>query len=92
MDAFAKVRRKAVAITIYLVMGWVSVLEWDNLQDALSGAGTTWLLAGGIAYTVGVIFYVMDAKKFMRHSHGIWHLFVLVGSACHFVSIFGYVR
>jgi len=92
MDAFAKVRRKAVAITIYLVMGWVSVLEFDNLQDALSSAGVTWLVAGGIAYTVGVIFYVMDAKNRMRHAHGIWHLFVLVGSGCHFISILGYVR
>jgi hemolysin III len=49
-------------------------------------------LAGGLAYTGGVIFYVLDKMGKLAHSHGIWHVFVLVGSVCHFVSIIGYVR
>jgi hemolysin III len=51
-----------------------------------------WLTAGGIAYTVGVVFYVLDIQEKLRHAHGIWHLFVLTGSICHFISIVAYVR
>jgi len=47
---------------------------------------------GGIAYTVGVVFYILDNVRLMPHAHGAWHLFVLVGSLSHFVSIVGYVR
>jgi len=50
------------------------------------------LTTGGIAYTVGVVFYVLDNLKELRHAHGIWHLFVLFGSICHFISIVAYVR
>ena len=50
------------------------------------------LLAGGLAYTGGVVFYVLDKMGVLRHSHGIWHIFVLAGSICHFISIIGYIR
>ncbi len=73
-------------------MGWLAVLEWNNLKAAISTSGVMWLSAGGIAYTLGITFYVLDHRNKMRHAHGIWHLFVLLGSVCHFISIIAYVR
>jgi len=54
--------------------------------------GVMWLTIGGLAYTVGVVFYVLDGFNKLTHAHGIWHLFVLAGSISHFISIIGYVR
>lgn len=85
-------RSEKLQIFIYLLMGWLVVLEWDSLKLAIGEAGVMWLTAGGIAYTVGIIFYVLDHRDKLRHGHGIWHLFVLLGSLCHFISIIAYVR
>jgi hemolysin III len=83
---------KVGQMTIYLGMGWACALDLDGLKAALPGAGFSWTLAGGLAYTFGVVFYVLDKANRMRHAHGIWHGFVLVGAACHFVAVIGYVR
>jgi hemolysin III len=83
---------KVGQIVIYLGMGWACSLDMQNLRAALSDTAFDWLLAGGLAYTGGVIFYVLDKMGRLNHAHGIWHLFVLLGSMCHFVSIIGYVR
>lgn len=85
-------RNEKFQLFIYLLMGWLAVLEWNNLKAAISTPGVMWLTAGGIAYTLGVIFYVLDHRDKLRHAHGIWHLFVLLGSLCHFISIIAYVR
>lgn len=85
-------RNETLQLFIYLLMGWLAVLEWNNLKAAISTPGVMWLSAGGIAYTLGIIFYVLDHRDKMRHAHGIWHLFVLLGSVCHFISIIVYVR
>lgn len=77
---------------IYLFMGWVCVVHYTTLVEHIPKTGMIWLTLGGIAYTVGVIFYVLDNIKQLRHAHGIWHLFVLIGSLTHYVSIVGYVR
>jgi len=79
-------------MVIYLGMGWACSFDFDSLVAALPQDGLHWLTAGGIAYTVGVVFYILDKMKRLEHAHGIWHLFVLAGSACHFVSVIGYVR
>lgn len=92
LDIFIPKRIEWLQIAIYLVMGWACVMVYDDLQAQLPDAGMYWLLAGGVTYTVGVIFYVLDGLKKLRHAHGIWHLFVLGGSVCHFISIAGYVR
>jgi len=76
-------------IVIYLVMGWLCVIALKPLLQVLPMNGFYWLLAGGIFYTVGVVFYALDSK--VRHFHGVWHLFVLAGSISHFVTIFFYV-
>lgn len=92
LDLFINKRIKWLQILIYLAMGWICLLNYSELRAAFSVAGVVWLTAGGVAYTVGVVFYVLDNMKKLRHAHGIWHLFVLCGSLCHFISIAGYVR
>tara|TARA_R110002110_G_scaffold66978_1_gene182964 strand:+ start:51449 stop:52078 length:630 start_codon:yes stop_codon:yes gene_type:complete len=79
-------------VVIYLAMGWACSFELDSLRAALPPAGFNWMAAGGIAYTGGVVFYVLDKMRALKYAHGIWHLFVLLGSACHFVAIITYVR
>jgi hemolysin III len=77
------------SVVIYVVMGWVALVATVQLFHTLGPAGFAWLVAGGLFYTVGIIFYVIDTR--MRHAHGIWHLFVLAGSAAHYVAILKYV-
>jgi len=79
-------------MAIYLGMGWACSFDFDSLRAALPGAGLWWLTAGGVAYTGGVVFYVLDKMNRLNHAHGIWHMFVLAGSGCHFISVIGYVR
>ena len=83
---------KVSQLVIYLGMGWACSLDFAGLISALPAPGFRWLAAGGIAYTIGVIFYVLDKASQLNHAHGIWHFFVLVGSVCHFVAVAGYVR
>jgi hemolysin III len=83
---------KVCQLIIYLGMGWACSLDFASLKAGLPEAGFLWLAAGGAVYTVGVIFYVIDKLRWLNHAHGIWHFFVLVGSACHFITIMGYVR
>tara|TARA_R110001592_G_scaffold42654_2_gene138477 strand:+ start:2701 stop:3417 length:717 start_codon:yes stop_codon:yes gene_type:complete len=83
-----KHRFKLLRVATYLVMGWLVVLTFDELKAALPSEGLNLLIAGGIVYTLGVIFYL---NKRIPYSHAIWHLFVLGGSICHFLSIYLYV-
>ncbi|MCL4108966.1 UNVERIFIED_CONTAM: hypothetical protein GTU68_008161 [Idotea baltica] len=83
---------KIFQMIIYLAMGWACAFDFSSLKAALASPGLDWLVWGGIAYTVGVIFYVLDGLKRLNHAHGIWHFFVLAGSICHFISIIFYVR
>jgi len=92
LDIFIPKRIEWLQVLIYLVMGWICTLNYSELQAAVPTAGLVWLTMGGVAYTVGVVFYVIDNLKKLRHAHGIWHLFVLSGSICHFISIVAYVR
>ncbi len=92
LDLLIKKRIKWLQILIYLVMGWVCTLNYPALQAALPNIAIFWLSVGGAAYTIGIIFYILDKMKKLQHAHGIWHLFVLTGSICHFISIAGYVR
>jgi hemolysin III len=92
IDLLVVKRIEWLQIIIYLAMGWICVFKYSALQMGLSSPGIIWLTIGGIAYTVGIIFYVLDDLTKMKHAHGIWHLFVLAGSISHFVSIAFYVR
>jgi hemolysin III len=83
---------KVSQVAIYLGMGWACSFDIAGLRAAIPEAAFYWLLAGGLAYTSGVVFYVIDKMGRLTHAHGIWHMFVLAGSMCHFVSVIGYIR
>lgn len=85
---FANQRFPKLSVITYLLMGWLAIFFIYPLYNALSTQGLWWLLAGGLCYTLGVLFYL--AKK-VQFTHAIWHLFVAVGSVCHFFSIYYYV-
>ncbi len=89
LDSLPHKGSRIIPLIIYLVMGWSCIIAIKPLLEVLPMNGFYWLLAGGIFYTVGIIFYVLDKK--VRHFHGIWHLFVLAGSISHYVTIFFYV-
>lgn len=78
-------RRRIVPVLIYLFMGWLVLFTLQPVIDGLSASGFLWLLAGGLFYTLGIAFYVLD--HWYAWAHCVWHLFVLAGSACHFFSI-----
>ncbi len=80
---------RILSLVIYVAMGWLVVIGIKPLIAALEWDGFLWLAAGGLCYTGGIAFYATDHK--LRHGHGIWHLFVLAGSSCHFVAILFYV-
>jgi hemolysin III len=82
-------RARALSVGLYVVMGWLAVTASGPLARALHGPGMAWLFAGGVLYTVGVPFYVVDRR--VPFAHGVFHLFVLAGSATHFVAVWAYV-
>lgn len=77
-----------ISLIMYLAMGWAGVLMIGPLSDALPDAAINWVIAGGLAYTIGAIFY---ALKMLPYTHVIWHLFVVAGAACHFIAIYFFV-
>ncbi|MGE5242444.1 MAG: PAQR family membrane homeostasis protein TrhA [Bacteroidota bacterium] len=80
---------RILPVVIYLLMGWLALIALRPLMQALAPAGLAWLLAGGVFYTVGVLFYALDAR--LRYAHGVWHLFVLAGSISHYFAVLFYV-
>jgi len=89
LDALRDGGRRVVQIIVYVVMGWMILFALDPLLVSIPPACFHWLLAGGILYTAGVIFYVLD--HWYPAAHGIWHLFVLAGSICHYFAILLYL-
>lgn len=75
-------------VVVYIFMGWLAIFVIKDIRQAIGVGGISWLVAGGLSYTVGVIFYLWDRLPF---NHAIWHLFVLSGSICHFFAILFYV-
>jgi hemolysin III len=82
-------RKRGLAITIYVLMGWLVVVALAPLVQRLPAMGTGSLALGGLFYTAGIVFYVFDGR--VRHFHGVWHLFVLAGSISHFFTILLFV-
>jgi hemolysin III len=81
---FNRLRRPLWSTGLYLAMGWVALIAAVPLFERLAAPQLTWLVAGGVAYTLGAVVFHFDAK--LRFGHFVWHLFVLAGSACHFVA------
>jgi len=81
--------KRIIQLIIYLLMGWIAIIPLQPLAENLASNGVYLLALGGIVYTVGVVFFVLDYR--LKHAHGIWHLFVIGGSVSHYVSITAYV-
>ncbi|MCA8367548.1 PAQR family membrane homeostasis protein TrhA, partial [Burkholderia contaminans] len=82
-------RTRLLSMILYVAMGWLALVAVRPLIHALPPVGTAWLVAGGLIYSAGIYFFINDER--IRHGHGIWHLFVLAGSLCQFVSVAMYV-
>jgi hemolysin III len=87
MKSLGGVRLHKLSLAVYLGMGWLIVIAIVPLVERMPPAGLAWLVAGGLSYTGGVVFYALDRY---RYCHFIWHLFVLAGTACHFVAVMRY--
>ncbi|MHB8911824.1 MAG: PAQR family membrane homeostasis protein TrhA [Lysobacter sp.] len=81
-------RFKLLSTAIYIAMGWLVVVAIKPLLGALDGWTFGWLLAGGLCYTLGTVFY---HRPSLRYSHAIWHLFVVAGSVCHYIAVMAQV-
>lgn len=88
LEAFWTYRPRWVSALVYLAMGWLIVVSFGPLVERLEPGGLWLLVAGGLAYTIGVVFYVLERIKYM---HAVWHLWVLAGSAFHFLAVLLYV-
>lgn len=82
-------RDRVPSVPLYVAMGWLAVIAAVPLVEQLPAEGLFWLVAGGLLYTAGIIFYANDER--WRHAHGVWHLFVLGGTACHYYTVLKFV-
>ncbi|MCX6229700.1 MAG: hemolysin III family protein [Bacteroidia bacterium] len=74
---------------IYVLMGWIILIAFKPLTDHMNPVGVTWLVSGGVLYTLGALLY---QKKEMKYNHVIFHLFVMMGSICHYIMILNYIN
>lgn len=88
-DIFFPGRYRFVSVVLYVLMGWLVVAAFGPLREALPMAAIYLILAGGIIYTSGIVFFALSKR--VLHMHGVWHLCVIGGSACHYVAVFRYV-
>jgi hemolysin III len=82
-------RLEGVALWIYVLLGWIPIVTAPSLIQVLPAAALWWMLVGGLCYTCGTLFLVYDNRHPLFH--GVWHMFVIAGSSCHFVAIFFFV-
>ena len=87
LESIGSVRHKKLSTLLYLAMGWLIIIAIKPLWLNMPLWGIFWLVAGGLAYTAGVAFY---AAKRVRYMHFVWHLFVMAGTACHFIAVLKY--
>jgi hemolysin III len=88
LKAFDRLSHPWLSTGLYLAMGWLVVVAAVPLLERVPLQGVMWLVAGGLAYTVGVIFFILDSR--IRYSHTVWHGFVAMGTMCHFVAVQSY--
>ena len=87
LKAVGGIRYPRLSTVLYVGMGWLALIAIRPLWLHLSAAGWFWLIAGGLAYTAGIAFY---AAERMRYGHLVWHVFVLIGTTCHFCAVLWY--
>jgi len=88
LKALNRMAHPILSTGLYLLMGWLIVIAAQPLSVRVPASGLLWLVAGGLAYTLGVVFFALDSR--LRYGHFIWHLFVMTGTACHYFAVLGY--
>ncbi len=88
LRALDRMTHPALSTGFYLVMGWLVVIAIDPLMSKIAMPGLLLLAAGGLAYTLGVVFFALDSR--LRYGHFVWHLLVVAGTACHFFAVLDY--
>jgi hemolysin III len=88
LKAFDRLSHPWLSTGLYLAMGWLVLVAAVPLIHRVPLAGVAWLVAGGLAYTAGVVFFVLDSR--VKYAHAVWHSFVMAGTGCHFVAVLGY--
>jgi len=88
LKVFDRMSHPIVSTSLYLLMGWLVLIAVNPLSARVPATGLLWLIAGGVAYTAGVVFFAADSR--LRYGHFIWHLFVMTGTACHFYAVYWY--
>jgi hemolysin III len=88
LKALNRLTHPVLTTSLYLLMGWLIVIAAHPLSVRVPASGLLWLVAGGLAYTLGVIFFAFDSR--LRYGHFIWHLFVMAGTACHYFAVLWY--
>ena len=89
LDSLRDKQPRKIQMAIYFIMGWLALVALFPLLENMPKGSLTWLLIGGFLYTFGIIFYALEGR--IRYGHGIWHLFVMAGSASHYIVIFYYL-
>lgn len=82
-------KTRLYSLILYPLMGWIIVIAINPLLEKLSSSGLWWLAAGGLSYTLGIVFFLLDEK--VKHFHGVWHIFVLTGSFLQFICLWKFV-
>lgn len=88
LKVLRRMTHPVISTILYLLMGWLIIVAIDPLYQHLPAAGLAWLIAGGLAYTAGTIFFVSDSR--LRYGHFVWHWFVLAGTTCHYFAVYWY--
>ncbi len=88
LKAFDRLSHPWLSTGLYLVMGWLVLIAAVPLVEHVALPGVELLVAGGLAYTAGVVFFVLDSR--LRYAHAVWHSFVVAGTGCHFFAVLGY--
>ncbi len=88
LKALNRLTHPILSTSLYLLMGWLIVIAAHPLSQRVPVSGLLWLVAGGLAYTLGVVFYALDSR--LRYGHFIWHLFVMAGTASHYLAVLWY--
>jgi hemolysin III len=88
LKAIDRIAHPWLSTGLYLAMGWMALVAVVPLVERMPVAGLAWIAAGGLAYTAGVVFFALDSR--VRYAHFLWHLFVIGGTACHYVAVLDY--
>ena len=88
LKAFGRASHPAVSTTLYVILGWLILIAIKPLVALMAPTGLLLLVLGGVLYTLGVVFFVIDSR--LRYGHLVWHLFVVGGTVCHYFAIFYY--